>query len=215
MTTVYFIRHAQAEGNLTATVQGNIETGITALGYEQIAALRGRFADIPVDAVYSSDLRRATETAKAVSAPKNLPIHTDKAFREVDFGRWEGHRWSELAVTDSEQVENFNHHLERFQPPEGETAQQLLARFLPALENIVRENEDKTVVIVSHGLALRLVLGALQGIAPENITSLHGPNTAVSKVAWENGTPRVIYQDDGAHVAQLGGQKVQGKDWWK
>ena len=215
MTTVYFIRHAQAEGNLTGTVQGNIETGITPLGYEQIEALRQRFAGLQVDAVYSSDLRRAVETAQAISRPRGLPIHTDRAFREVDFGNWEGHRWSELALTDPEQVGNFHQHLDRFHPPVGETAQQLLARFLPALEGVIRENRDKTVVLVSHGLALRLVLGALQGIAPADIASLHGPNTAVSKAVWEGGVPRVIYQDDGGHVSHLGGGQVQGKEWWK
>ena len=215
MTTLYLIRHAQAEGNLNRTVQGNIETGITPLGRAQIAALQERFRRIPVEAVYSSDLVRAVETAKAVSGPKGLTIHTDRAFREVDFGTWEGQSWEKLASTDAEQVENFYHHLDRFRAPGGESAQELLDRFLPALYHIVEKNRDKTTVLVSHGLALRLVLAALKGLSPAQINALHGPNTAVSLVEWAGDEPTVVYQDDGSHVSELGGRQVTGKEWWK
>lgn len=56
MTTVYLIRHAEAEGNLYRRAQGHYNSTITDRGYRQIAALAKRFADIPIDAVYSSDL---------------------------------------------------------------------------------------------------------------------------------------------------------------
>lgn len=214
MTKLYLIRHAQAEGNRQGTVQGKIETGITDLGRAQLSALRRRFAAIPVDAVYSSDLFRAVETARAISEPKKLPIKTDRAFREVDFGRWEGRAWAELAITDTQQVENFNAHLERFQAPGGETAQMLLERFVPKMQEIVQENEGKTVALVSHGLALRVVLGALNGLTPGQIQTLHGANTAVSLVEWEGLHPSVIFQDDASHLGPVESDPIHGKEWW-
>ena len=77
MTTVYMVRHAEAEGNLYRRVHGWYNSLITDNGYRQIAALRGRFADIHIDAVYSSDLFRTMTTAKAVYLSHGLELHTD------------------------------------------------------------------------------------------------------------------------------------------
>ena len=212
MTTVYFIRHAQAEGNLHHQVQGTAEREVTALGREQIAALRKRFATIPVDAVYSSDLRRAIETAEAVSESEKLPIRIERAFREIDFGDWEGREMSEIAQSDAAQFDAFLHHMERWHVEGGETPQQVLDRFLPALEKVVKENEGRTVAIVSHGYALRIVLAHLRGLSLKEIGDfVPCVNTAVSKVTWEGDVPTVVYQDDGSHWS---GEK-QSTDWWR
>ena len=212
MTTVYFIRHAQAEGNLYHQIQGNAEREVTALGREQIAALGQRFTDIPVDAVYSSDLRRAVETAKAVSEPKGLPIKIEKAFREIDFGDWEGREMSEIARNDVFQFDAFLHHMDLWQVPGGETPRQVLDRFLPALDRVRRENEGKTVAIVSHGCALRIVLAHLRGLSLKEAGDfVPCVNTAVSKVMWEGDVPTVVYQDDGSHWSD----RKQSAVWWR
>ena len=212
MTTVYFIRHAQAEGNLHHQVQGTAEREVTALGREQIAALRKRFADMSLDAVYSSDLRRAVETAEAVSEPEKLPIRIERAFREIDFGDWEGREMSEIARNDADQFDAFLHHMDLWQVPGGETPQQVLNRFLPALDRVLKENEGKTVAIVSHGCALRIVLAYLRGLSLKEAGDfVPCVNTAVSKVTWEGDVPMVVYQDDGSHWSE----QKQSADWWR
>ena len=65
MTTLYLIRHAEAEGNLYRRIHGQYNSLITDNGYRQIQALQKRFADVPIDAVYSSDLFRTMTTAGA------------------------------------------------------------------------------------------------------------------------------------------------------
>ena len=75
MTTIYLIRHAEAEGNLYRIAQGQANSIITDRGWRQIQALERRFADIPVDAVYASDLYRTCTTASAIYRPKGLPLH--------------------------------------------------------------------------------------------------------------------------------------------
>ena len=67
MTTLYLIRHAEAEGNLYRIAQGQCDSIITDRGYQQIAALAERFRDEPIDAVYSSDLTRTCITAGAIA----------------------------------------------------------------------------------------------------------------------------------------------------
>lgn len=109
MTTVYMVRHAEAEGNLYRRVHGWYNSLITDNGYRQIAALRGRFADIHIDAVYSSDLFRTMTTAKAVYLSHGLELHTDPGLREISLGAWEDKPWGELERCDAMNLIRFNH----------------------------------------------------------------------------------------------------------
>ena len=86
MTTIYLIRHAEAEGNLYRRIHGWYDALVTENGLRQISALRRRFQDIPVDAVYSSDLLRTMTTARALYEPRGLELHTDPDLRELNFG---------------------------------------------------------------------------------------------------------------------------------
>lgn len=97
MTTIYLIRHAEAEGNLYRIAHGHYNSCITDdRGCRQIRALAERFRDVPVDAVYASDLIRTRTTAQSIYLPKGLQLHPDPAFREICMGEWEEHCWYEL-----------------------------------------------------------------------------------------------------------------------
>ena len=109
MTTIYLIRHAEAEGNLYRRVHGWYDSLITENGYRQIAALRGRFADVPIDAVYSSDLFRTGTTARAIYPGHGLELHTTPGLREIGVGVWEDKPWGALEREDALKLIRFNH----------------------------------------------------------------------------------------------------------
>ena len=189
MTRLYLIRHAEAEGNLYRIAHGHCNGLITNYrGYQQIDALRERFRDVDIDAVYASDLYRTQITARAIWLPKSLPLQLEPAFREICMGEWEEHPWHELNTKYPEEMYNFNRRADLWRVPGAETAQQVVDRFIPALERIARQHEGGTVAVFSHGMALRTVLGVLQGqtLAEVGQTS-HGDNTAVSLLEWEDG----------------------------
>lgn len=216
MTKIYLIRHAEAEGNLYRVAHGHYDSLITERGYAQIKALQKRFANIHIDAVYSSDLFRTRTTAKAIYVPKNLPLHTDTAFREVNLGVWEDRPWQELTLESPEQMFYFNRHLEKWQVEGCESVEQVLARYLPALRRIARENDGKTIAVFSHGAAMRIVLGTLQGLRPEELGQTpHGDNTAVSLLEAEGEDIRVIYRDDNQHLLDAGLSTLAGQSWTK
>lgn len=216
MTTVYFIRHCEAEGNILRIAQGHTDAPVTEKGRAQIAVLRQRFADVPIDAVYSSDLIRARTTAEAIYVPKGLPLHTDPAFREINLGPWEGVRWEELTARDPVMMDAFNHHVEDFHVAGAETAQDVIDRFYPALMAAVKANEGKTVAIFSHGCALRMMLATLKGLSLAHIGKEgHSDNTAVSRVEFDGETVRVVYQDDNSHLLEAGLSTLATQDWWK
>ena len=133
MTTIYLIRHAEAEGNLYRIAQGQDNSILTDLGWQQIRALERRFAQIPVDAVYASDLYRTCATASAIYRPKGLPLHRRRDLREICVGVWEQKTWGEIARRDPEQLEDFNHRLHLWHVEGAETPQAVQARMLAAV----------------------------------------------------------------------------------
>ena len=216
MTRIYLVRHAEAEGNLYLIAHGHYNGLITARGYKQIAALQQRFEHIHIDAVYSSDLFRTRTTARAVYLPKGLPLHADPNLREVNMGVWEGHTWQQLRMEDEERIVDFNRHLDRWQVPGGETAQQVLDRFIPALTKIALENDGKTVAVFSHGAALRMVLGTLEGRPLSELGSTpHGDNTAISLVEYDEDGFTVLYRDDNHHLIDANLSTFAKQRWWK
>ena len=155
---------------------------VTRRGYAQTAALRRRFADIPVDAVYSSPLLRTRITAAAIYEPKHIPLRVLNDLHEVNCGPWEDRTWGDIRYTDPEQLENFNYHFDRWHVNGAESAKDVRERMLGALRTIVCEQEGKTVAAVSHGMASRILLGTLRGMSLKEISERfpHGDNTAVS-----------------------------------
>ena len=217
MTKLYLIRHAEAEGNLYRIAHGHCNGLITNYrGYQQIDALRERFRDVDIDAVYSSDLYRTQITARAIWLPKSLPLQLEPAFREICMGPWEDHTWHELNVKYPEEMYNFNRRADLWRVPGAETAQQVVDRFIPALERVARRHEGGAVAVFSHGMALRTVLGVLQGqtLAQVGQTS-HGDNTAVSLLEWDGASFRVVYRDDNSHLVERGLSTFARQSWWK
>ena len=216
MTSIYLIRHAEAEGNLYRIAQGQKNSNLTDRGWRQVRALEKRFADVHIVAVYSSDLYRTCATAGAICRSQGLELHRRRDLREICVGEWEQKTWGDIARTDSEQLVNFNLHPEKWYVEGAETPRQVLDRVLAAVRQIAGENEGKTVAVVSHGYAIRLLLAHLEGYPLERLSETPvGGNTAVSLVEAENEQMRVVFRDDVSHLqteAYLAGEKPRKRD---
>ena len=81
MTTVYLIRHAEAEGNVYRRCHGQYDSLLTERAYQQLPYLADRFADVPLDAIYASDLYRARHTAKAIADRKSTRLNSSHITR--------------------------------------------------------------------------------------------------------------------------------------
>ena len=119
MTTLYLIRHAEAEGNLYRRIHGQYNSLVTTNGYRQIKALEQRFSDIKIDAVYTSDLFRTMTTARAIYVPKNLPLNTRPDLREMAMGEWEDRSWAGMGIREPEMMAKFSSTDPTFRAPGG------------------------------------------------------------------------------------------------
>lgn len=215
MTTVYLIRHAEAEGNLYRRIHGWYDALITDNGFRQIAALEERFRDIHVDAVYSSDLYRTMTTARAVYRPKGLELRTDPQLREIHMGDWEDKTWGEVRHFDLEGMTRFNRSDPTWRAPNGEDLVGVGKRVAQAIRRIAQAHPDQTVAIFCHGSAIRQALAEFKGMAPQDWHTLgHSDNTAVSKLTWDGNRFQIGYEMDASHldpaISTLGRQS-----WWR
>ncbi len=210
MTTIYLVRHAEAEGNLCRRIHGHFDTNITPNGMRQIADLKKRFEKIPLQACYSSDLTRTKTTAQALYLPKNLPLQTNPAFREVYLGVWEDVPFGYLYTREPDAINAFCNDPKRWHVENSETFETYTSRFLHAMEEAVRSHPNETIAIVSHGAVLR---GVLLALFPE-LEIRHADNTAVTCLTWENGTYRLEYLNDNSHL-RTGESLFAKQTWWK
>lgn len=200
-TTIYLVRHAEAEGNLFRVAHGQYDSVITPQGYRQLAYLRERFQDVHLDAVYGSDLTRTHTTASALYAPRGLEFRPMPLLREIKLGAWEQLSWGQIQRLDRQMYVDFNKRPDLWHADGAETFAQVRDRTLEGIRQIAAENPGKTVAAASHGAALRTLLGTLQGLSLREIGGTgHGDNTAVSLLEVEDGKITVVYRDDASHL---------------
>lgn len=211
MTKIYLIRHAEAEGNIFRRIHGQYNSKLTSNGLRQVKALEERFADLPIDAVYSSDLCRTCQTARAVYVPKGLPLHRDPRFREVNVGSWENRTFGDLERNEPEQMANFIRCPETWIAPGAETYDEYAGRFARGLTEAAEAHPGGTIAVFSHGCVISGGLHRLLGVE-HNASACD--NTGVSLLRYENGTFTAEYLYDNSHLSPAISTRARQR-WWR
>jgi broad specificity phosphatase PhoE len=151
VTTVILVRHGETDWNREKRWQGWADPPLNDEGRRQAAGLAERLRGVPFDAVYTSDLRRAHETAEIVAAPHGVPVVADAGLREIDVGSWSG-------LTLAEIEERFGD-----ERPDGETREEHRARVRAAAARLIAAHPDERILIVTHGGTIRALAEAFEG----------------------------------------------------
>jgi alpha-ribazole phosphatase len=175
-TTVILVRHGQTEWNAKKRLQGQTDLPLTKKGLEQAHAVAKRAARFPINVVYSSDLIRAKKTAEIIGLELNLPVIVDKRFNERDFGDWEGNNWEEMEKLIGKNRED----LRTSTPPNGESLQDFAKRVTKILDEVIKKEAGKTILVVCHAGVLHSLVRHLKNIPQETVTAFSFPNTSVS-----------------------------------
>ena len=201
MTTIYLIRHGQAEGNLYRRCHSWHNGLLTLKGREQVKALEKRFEGVRIDAVYSSDLYRAMSTAGAIYRPRGLALRVDPGLREIGAGVWEDVPWGQLLHDCRDSLAAFLSCDPSWRVEGSETFPAVRKRMDQAIRRIAAAHPGGTVAVVSHGCAIRAALSAFLELAPEQMGRIPlGDNTSVARLEAENGRIRVYRYNDESHL---------------
>lgn len=187
MTTILLARHGESDWNRAKRWQGHADRPLTDAGRAQSRELAERLAETELDAVYSSDLQRARETAEIVAETRDLKVAVLPDLREVDVGSWSG-------LTRAEAEEKFPEAYRRWVAggegwDDGETYEQLGRRVLRAVQTIAAEHPGDRVLVVAHGGSIRAVHAAALGVDVHTYRRIRRvePNATLSAVCVEDG----------------------------
>ncbi len=215
MTKIYLIRHAEAEGNLYRRIHGVYNSGVTARGLSQIDQLAERFRNIPIDAVYASDLCRTQTTAGAILKYHPLPLNIEPGLREVNMGCWEDLPWGNAGYYHPEQMMYFASDPALWDIPGCEKYPDLQSRITSTLLRLSLQHQGETIACFSHGMAIRSFIAGVKGISSENIHEiLHGDNTCVALLNVENGSIDIEYYNDNSHLSS-DLSTFANQSWWR
>ena len=187
MTTILIARHGQSDWNVAKRWQGHADRPLTDKGREQARVLADRLAHIELDAVYSSDLRRAHETAAVVAESQSLELRQLQELREVDVGSWSG---LTRAEAEKQFPEGFDRWKEGFPGwTDGETYEAMTDRVLGAIRQISGEHDGERVLVVAHGGPIRAIHAAALELDVHAYRRLRPvePNARLSAVCFVDG----------------------------
>ena len=142
MTTLLLVRHGETDWNAERRWQGHADVPLNERGREQARALAEQLAGESVDAIYSSDLSRARDTADILGARLDVPVVVDADLREIDVGPVEGLTAEESAAFDGWQGEPQEEHSERV---------------FAAIDRIADRHPGERILVVTHGGSMRRV----------------------------------------------------------
>jgi phosphoserine phosphatase len=187
VTTILLARHGESDWNRDRRWQGHADRPLTDLGREQARALADRLAASELDAVYSSDLERARETAAIVAEPHQLPVRELSDLREVDVGSWSGLTRAEAEDCFPDAFRRWTEGQEGWE--DGETYGQLSERVVRAVLAIAARHPRDGVLLVAHGGSIRAVHAAALGVDVHTYRRIQRvePNATLSAVCIEDG----------------------------
>jgi probable phosphoglycerate mutase len=162
VTTILLARHGETDWNSERRWQGHADRRLNDAGRAQAQELAESLASRGIDAVYSSDLLRAHETARIVADRLGLPVEVDAGLREVDVGDWSGRRHSEIESTDPEGFRRWHAGGKGWNG--GETYEQMGARVVATVLGIAERQPGRTILIVSHGGSIRACRATATGL---------------------------------------------------
>ncbi|MBC8100656.1 MAG: histidine phosphatase family protein [Armatimonadetes bacterium] len=175
----YLIRHGQTQWNIEKRWQGIYDTPLNEEGRQQAGKLAAYLHQHhPIEAIYSSDLSRAWDTALAISALTGITPTPETRLREIHVGIFQGHTGVDLEAMHPLELAQYRANTLEYIIPEGESRLQVQTRTLDAWQDITT-NTTGSFALISHGMALWLLLGKL---FPERILNqeIHIGNTSIT-----------------------------------
>ncbi len=198
-TRLLLARHGETDWNVQGRWQGQTDIPLNAVGQRQAAKLAVRLADVSFDAAYSSDLKRAYETAEQIAAGRAFDVHPEPRLREIGLGVAEGLTSVEIRSQYTEAFVRWQ--ADRDRPMlGGEALSAVAARVQSFLDDVTAAHPEGRVLVVSHGAALRVLLCLALGIPPAKFIHFYLGNTALSELRINAHETVLLYLNDTGHV---------------
>jgi 2,3-bisphosphoglycerate-dependent phosphoglycerate mutase len=209
MTELILIRHGETDWNRELRFQGQLDVPLNATGLAQAQRVAERLSGQRFDALVSSDLQRALQTAQALAdrTGRVTPV-TDRGLREQHFGIVEGLLVPEIKARYPQAWEQWVQFDEGYAFEGGECLRDFQARVLAVLRKLAQDQADRTVAVVTHGGVLDMVYRSARGLPLSGPRVTEIPNAGINRVQLRGESFEILDWADIRHLADLPPQPV-------
>lgn len=209
MTSIYLVRHGQTAWNREEIFRGRTDVPLDETGLKQ-AELAGEYLkEVEIDAIYSSSLSRALETAGRIARFHNLKVQPLEGIIDMSFGNWEGHAHQEIKKNDSETYRRWREEPHLVRLPGGEGLDDVRVRSMAALEEVIREHPGKALVLVSHRVVCKVLICAILGLDNSHFWQISQDPTAINLIHYRNGKYILSLMNETCHLRPLKEERVK------
>lgn len=202
MTLFLLVRHGQTEWNRIERFRGRVDLDLNATGLEQAQKtaihIRNRWNP---DRIFSSPLKRAFQTALAISEALCLPVEPSPALIDMDYGNWQGLTPEEAKLRWPDEIDSWFQRPERAAIPNGENLTEVQRRSISFVQSLADNHPDKTLVLVSHTVVNRLILLGILGAGVDHFWGLGQEPCAINVFEWREGRYTLRTLNDTGHLA--------------
>ena len=202
-TRVLLVRHGQTAWNVETRIQGHLDVGLNEHGRWQAARLAEALADEAVDAIYTSDLQRARDTALALGRRLGLDVRDEPGLRERAFGGFEGATFQELQERHPEATLRWRRRDPDFEPPGGgESLEAFFARSVAVAERLACAHLGGSIALFTHGGVLDCLYRAATGQPLQAPRSWVLGNASVNRLLYGGEGFVLVGWNDARHLDQ-------------
>jgi len=199
-TNILLVRHGQTDSNINGFYMGTSSEDLNQAGYTQARCLSSRLADLSVAAFYTSPLQRAYTTAAILAEPHNLEPNELDDLIEIRLGDWQGLHMDEIRRRWPELWRQWRTDPSQLTLPNGESLNEVAERAIRAFEGVVRDNEGKYAVIVTHDVVVKVLVAYILGAPYSIYRRFEVGNVSLTVVQVTNNTPRLALLNDTSHL---------------
>lgn len=200
MTRLILVRHGETVWNAEGRIQGHTDVPLSDRGMKQAKMVAQRLAGVHLSAVYSSDLLRARATAEIIAVRHGVAVRTTDALREAYLGEWQGLTVAEAAEQDADLVALWKSDSVAHRPPRAERLEDVQARAVSAVQQIIRDHPNQTVAVVSHGGPIKSVICWAIGAPLSSIPRMRMDNGAITCIRADAVRVQVEVCNDTCHL---------------
>jgi len=202
LARLFLVRHGVTDHNSAHKFLGHTDVELSVEGFQQVEKLRDRMAKEKIDAVYSSDLKRAMSTAEVISAGHEAEIVSCPELREINYGQTESLTYSEIRKQYPELAEAINKLSPELSFPGGESLAGFIERTLKFLDRLKMYKPEQKILIVAHGGPMRTLLCELLGVGQTYWRTFRLDNASLSIVDTYGSRTILSLLNDTSHLKE-------------
>lgn len=201
-TRITAIRHGETPWNRDLRIQGHLDIGLNDIGREQARRLALALAERDtIDAIYSSDLARARDTAQATANALGASLTLTPALRERCFGEYQGMTFAQVSDTWPQEAERWRKRDPDWRPPGGgESLADLRLRLAKAVDQLAMQHVGQHIALFTHGGVLDMLYRIAAGLGIQDARTWQLSNAAVNRLLWTPEGLSIVGWGDETHL---------------